>query len=88
MNQLRFSFINIFRIGRTGREGQHGDFRAISFFSPMNKHFAPRLLNFLDTAQCEVPPWLVDIAEKQKQSYQQNVRQVANNSNKVMRERR
>ena len=54
----------------------------------MNRHFAPRLLNFLDTAQCEVPTWLVDIVEKQKLSYKQNLRQLANNSNKVMRERR
>ena len=76
--------MNYLRIGRTGRQGQSGNFRAISFFSPMNEKFAPRLLNFLDTAQSDVPDWLVAIVDKQRLADQKTVQQAARNSQAVM----
>jgi len=74
----------LYRIGRTGRHGQSGNFRAISFFSPMNENFAPRLLNFLDTAQSDVPDWLVAVVDKQRLADQKTVQQAAKNSQAVM----
>ena len=76
----------IFRIGRTGREGQLGDCRSISFFSPkLNSAFAPRLLQFMENAQCEVPRWLEMIVDKQVKIEQERRRYFRNNSNRVQK---
>ena len=51
----------------------------------MNEKFAPRLLNFLNAAQPDVPDWLVAIVDKQRLANQKCLQQAARNSLAVMK---
>lgn len=75
----------LYRIGRTGRHGQDGHCRSVTFFSPLNKPFAPRLLQFMESANCEIPKMLQEIVAKQVQFEKEKRRMLRNNSNNVIK---
>ena len=50
----------------------------------MNENFAPRLLRFLDTAQCDVPDWLIDAVSRQETKAQEMQKMATQNAQNVM----